>query len=181
MGKFIPPEVQQRENAVGDQVKQEAKMDNMVGVPSTASVSRPGDIYKNRIDDLVKFLKHEINSGTTNARTDYQGKVIDSFNQLVELDYVQFEDVMDHFIRTVARNETVFGDAELFSAVYHVESRKTRPVDQIQRYKWFMTFFVGMARNIRERARYVAGHDITKLLSKFPVGARENLHNYIYR
>lgn len=181
MSKYVPPVTQQSASAVAQQKEMEAGQDTSIGIPTPKQPTTPADIYKTRIDDLVKFLRHEIHSGLADVRGDYQAKVIDMFNLVVELDYDAFEQVMDHFIRTVSRNELAFADSELFAALYNVESKRKRPVDAIQRYKWFMTFFVGMARNIRARARYVSGHDIGKFLSKFPVKARENLNSYVYR
>lgn len=181
MGKYVPPEVDRKPSSIEQQQAAEEGMDTSVGVPTPKQPTKPVDIYKSRVDDLVKFLKHEIASGNPDVRGDYQAQVIDMFALAVDMDYDAFEELMDYFIRTVVRNDHAFNDSEVFAALFNVESKRKRPVDAIQRYKWFMTFFIGMARNIRGRARYVAGHDITKFLSRFPVRSRQNLHTYIYR
>lgn len=181
MSKYIPPEVEIQPTAVDQQQKKQEGQDTAIGIPAEQRPTTPADIYKNRIDDLVKFLKHEIHAGKPDARADYQAKVIDMFALIMGMDYKQFEVVMDHLVKTIVRNPLVFNDNDLLAPVMAVENLRKVPTEHIQRYKQFMTFFVGMAKNIRIRSQYVAQYDVTKLISTWPQKGRENLHAYILR
>ncbi|QDH47158.1 hypothetical protein PQC07_gp200 [Aeromonas phage D3] len=181
MGKYIPPVTEQRDSAVVLQGEKEKNMDTSVGVPTEVRPTTPVEIYKDKIDEFVGFLKHENNAGQPEIRAKYQVGVITMFDLILGMDYNEMEEVIDHLVITIGKHPHVFTNSNTLAPLYAVENRKLLVAASIQRYKWFMTFFIGLSNNIRQRAQYVEGYDITRFISMFPVKARENLHNYIYR
>lgn len=181
MGKYTPPVVEETTSAVAVQKEAEQVAPTIAGVMTAERDVSVTGIYKSGIDDLVKFLKHELSAGTPEVRGDYQAKVMDNMYNICMLDPADAAVVLDHLVVTIARNQAVFNQNEVFAALYNVESQRKRPQAAIDRYKWFMTFFIGLAKNIRMRAQYVASHDITKFLAMYPEKARQSLSQYIYR
>ena len=181
MGKYIPPETKDGVSAVAEQAAELERAPKIAGVPTEKRDVTPVDIYKSGIDQLVEFLQYKVSAGDADVRGDYQAKVIDNMFQICMLDPEDTAKVLDHLITTIGQNKEVFNMNEVFAALYNVESKKKRPGAAIDRYKWFMTFFIGMAKNIRQRAQYVAGNDVTKFLAMYPEKARVSLSQYIYR
>lgn len=172
---FNPPKIEKRNNAVAEQTTeaQETK------TTTAREVNSPVDIYKNGIDEFVKFLKGEIAGGTLDERRAQQKKAIQTCWGMLDLDYAQTKESLDYFLITVGQNQNAFEWSNILAPLNALEGKMS--ASEITRYKRFMVFITLLSEYARNRTQFTQMFDMTKFEAMFPAKSRENLHNYVYR
>lgn len=178
---YTPPATASSKTAVAEQAAVEQRMDKSIKVPTEIVPTTPATIFQNGINNFVKFLKGEFKSGSPEERAKFQCEFINNTIQMLSMSSAETNKVLDHFIITILENPVQFGQSEIFTPLYLVEKEKMKPADEIVRYKQFMSFMIGLAKNAKNRQRYVANIDLRKLLAMFPPVPAGNLQEYLHR
>jgi hypothetical protein len=173
---FTPPKVEKRQNAVTAQV--EAEQQN-TQENETRVVNGPVDIYKNGIDDFVKFLKGEIAAGTLEERRNQQKSVIKTCWGMLEMDYAQCKEALDYFLITVGKNQNAFEWNNVLAPLSTLEGLIN--ASELVRYKRFIMFITLLSEHARSRDTFTQMFDMTKFTAMFATKAAQNLHNYVHR
>ena len=99
---YSPPKVDKVNNAVEEQVRSEQSS------PIIAAEFTPVDLYKEVIDNFIKFLKKEIHNGNLEERQAFQRQFINSVWAMLKLDDSQVKPILDHFVVSISENKDVF-------------------------------------------------------------------------
>lgn len=182
MGKgFVPPVIEEKDNAIAIQSEEVKSMDTSIGVPANKTPVGPADIHKNGFNNFILFLKGESHNGSLEERSEFQCDFIDSIPRLLTIGGQVAFDALDHMVTEIHANREVFNISDVFAPLYVVETTKKRSIDVIKRYRAFMTFMIGLADNGPRRAQYIANYDVRKLVAEFSPAAGQTLNNYVYR
>lgn len=173
--KFSPPKMEKRNTAVAEQVatEKESIVINASG-PQTAV-----DIYKSAIDEFVKFLKGEVAAGSLDERRKFQKSFVKSTVGMLDLDYQDTKAVLDYFLVTVSEEQNAFSWNNVLAPLASIEGAMSN--SDLNRYKQFILFITLLSEHARNRTQFTQMFDMTKFEASFPLKARTNLHNYVYR
>lgn len=170
--KFKGPEVTKSNDAVTEQIKEEA-------VPLVAQRATPGTIYINGINNFLSFIKNEKFSGSPEERQKFQLSFIDSLEGMLSLDDVELKKTLDHFIKVILENKDVMNYTNILAPQKAVNSKRSEQV--MEQYKRFMLFIMMLADHAKDRKRFQAYFDVTKFINMFNDTIKQRLTNYIYR
>lgn len=170
---YSPPKVDKVNNAVEEQVRSEQSS------PIIAAEFTPVDLYKEVIDNFIKFLKKEIHNGNLEERQAFQRQFINSVWAMLKLDDSQVKPILDHFVVSISENKDVFDFSNVLAPLYSIE--KTTSSTVTDRYKKFMMFIITFSENAKRRQVFLSKFDMTKFESLFEPVSRERIHNYVYR
>lgn len=173
---YTPPEVEKVGSAIEAQTAEQV---NESAVIVGREVKTAADVYKNSIDDFVKFLNGELYAGSLTERRKFQIDFINSIQNFLELDYEQTKEVLDYFLITIGANKDAFDWNKLVAPVASIEGITGAVV--LTRYKRFMLFITLLSDYAKVRTQFTNMFDMTKFEAMFSQKARENLHTYVYR
>lgn len=172
--KFSPPKMEKRNTAVAEQTATEQESIVINAAPQTAV-----DIYKSAINEFVKFLKGEVAAGSLDERRKFQKSFVKSTVGMLELDYTDTKAVLDHFLVTVGSEQNAFSWNNVLAPLASIEGAMSS--SDLNRYKQFIMFISLLSEHARNRTLFTQMFDMTKFEASFPLKARTNLHNYVYR
>lgn len=181
MGKDYDPPILEVYEAQKDDTDDTVVYDKQItadGNPTIITPTTLKDIYIKAIDNFHLFVLGKYASHSVQARQTAMIEFIQLFDNILKLEYSDAKEVLHHFLGKINENLQVYQNGEMFAPIY---TMKKIPYNiKVDRFVHLIVFLVGLAKNVGNAPRYVAGRDLPYIFKDYPRNQREIIIEFAF-